>query len=81
MKFFSSNRNDTITKNPLINLFVWAILMNRIELAKLFWKLTDVKFILFFCFDAHVFFGTRIKYQVLYSRAFYSKRLQIVYMN
>lgn len=28
---------------PEKNLFVWAILMNRFEIAKIFWKIGDVK--------------------------------------
>ena len=31
-------------ENTEINLFVWAILLNRIEIAKIFWKIGKVWF-------------------------------------
>jgi hypothetical protein len=35
---------STVVQIPEINLFLWALLMNRIPLAKLFWKLSEVIF-------------------------------------
>ena len=35
-------------ENTEINLFVWAILLNRIEIAKIFWKIGKVLLIDFF---------------------------------
>jgi hypothetical protein len=38
-------------EDPDMNLFVWAVLMNRIEIAKIFWRIGDViKRILFVLF-------------------------------
>ena len=31
-----------LVMNPAKNLFVWALLLNRIETAKIFWKIGEV---------------------------------------
>ena len=38
--------NNKIFNNPEVNLFFWCILSNRIEIAKIFWKLGKVNSII-----------------------------------
>lgn len=36
-------RDSMLTPHPEMNLFLWSLLMNRIEMAKVFWKIGQVK--------------------------------------
>lgn len=38
---FNFGKNEVI--NPEQNLFLWALLLNRIEIAILFWQIGEVK--------------------------------------
>ena len=40
------NRNSKI-KNAATHLFFWSLLMNKIELAKLFWNMSEVSLLIF----------------------------------
>jgi hypothetical protein len=37
---------DKYVEDPIMNLFLWAILLNRIEIAKIFWQIGQVLLIL-----------------------------------
>ena len=39
---FTAILSDTPVLNPDVNLFIWAILTNKIEIAKLFWRKGEV---------------------------------------
>jgi hypothetical protein len=39
-----SGKFDEYVKDPIMNMFLWAVLLNRIEIAKIFWQIGDVKF-------------------------------------
>jgi hypothetical protein len=40
-----SGEFEKYVEDPIMNLFVWAILLNRIEIATIFWQIGHVKFI------------------------------------
>jgi hypothetical protein len=46
-------------KYPSQNLFVWALLLNRIEIAKIFWQLGFVSLILILTINLFTFFISR----------------------
>ena len=47
------------------NLFVWALLLNRIEIAKIFWQLGYVRYIYIYYFlNPYKFFLHIIKFQI-----------------
>jgi hypothetical protein len=37
-----SGEFDRKVENSVMNLFVWAVLLNRTEMAKIFWQIGDV---------------------------------------
>ena len=41
----SSTRLEQPVQNADLNLFIWSILTNRIEIAKLFWRKGEVSFL------------------------------------
>jgi hypothetical protein len=38
-----SENFETKVKEPVMNLFVWSVLLNRNEMAKIFWQIGEVR--------------------------------------
>jgi hypothetical protein len=62
---------DKMVNNPIQNLFIWALLLDRIEIAKIFWMIGNVYEAIFFkqkkLFLRHIDCNCHFKHHMAYS--------------